>query len=79
MDAKLFNSSGKGLAKRKYWHVMKLGVSVLAVSLRYFAVFPELSAFRCARITGVINTSVTLLNEKQKEYFVNTILFIPLT
>lgn len=69
MDAKLFNSSGKGLAKMKYWHVMKLGVSVLAVSLRYFAVFPELSAFRCARITGVINTSFTLVNEMHKGVF----------
>lgn len=69
MDAKFFNSSGKRLAKRKYWHVMKLGVSVLAVSLRYFAVFPELTAFRRARITGVKKTSFTLVNEMHERVF----------
>lgn len=70
MDAKFFNSSGEGLAKRKYWHVMKLGVSVLAVSLRYFAVFPELlSTFRLARITGVTNTSFSLVNKMHERVF----------
>lgn len=48
---------------------MKLGVSVLAVSLRYFAVFPVLSAFRCARITGVINTSFSLFNKMDERAF----------
>lgn len=57
------------MAKRKYWHVMKLGVSVLALSLRYFAVFPELSAFRCARITGVRNTSFSLVSEMHERVF----------
>lgn len=57
------------MAKRKTWHVMKRCVSVLAVSLRYFAVFPELSAFGRARITGVINTSFTLINEIHERVF----------
>lgn len=59
MDAKFLNSSGKDLAKRKQWHVVKHGVSVLAVSLRYFAVFPEMgSVFRPVRIPCVINISL---------------------
>lgn len=69
MDAKFFNSSREGLAKRKYWHVMKLSVSVLAVSLRYFAVFPELSAFRRTSITGVINRSFSLINKRHEIVF----------
>lgn len=67
VDARFFNSFGKDLAEKKQCHGLEHGVSVLAVSLRYFLFFPELgSTFRYVTIPGVVNVSVTLINEMIK-------------